>query len=100
MNVRWAASALADLRAIRSYIAQHSPNYADAMVQRIIDRTALLGDHPQIGAVLDEYKPEVLREVLVNPYRIIYCTLSEQIDIIAVIHAARTLPPGLPGSGE
>ena len=97
MNVYWTEAALADLLAIQAYIARHSSRYADAMVQRIIDRTDSLSQHPLIGSVVLEYDAELLRELLESPYRIIYRILPEQIDIIAVIHAARTMPPSLPG---
>ncbi|MEX2112934.1 MAG: type II toxin-antitoxin system RelE/ParE family toxin [Pirellulales bacterium] len=97
MNVYWTEAALADLRAVQAYIARHSPRYADAMVQRIIGRTDSLSQHPLIGAVVPEYDAEVLREILEDPYRIIYRVLPKQIDIIAVIHAARAMPPDLPG---
>jgi plasmid stabilization system protein ParE len=100
MNVYWTEAALADLRAVQSYIARRSPRYAEAMVQRIIDRTDSLSQHALIGAVVPEYDAEILRELLESPYRIIYRVLPEQIDIIAVIHAARTMPPDLPGVVE
>ena len=100
MNVFWTEAAIADLRAVQAYIARRSPRYADAMAQRIIDRTDLLSHQPLIGAVVVEYDAEMLRELLEGPYRIIYRVLPEQIDVIAVIHAARTMPPDLPGVTE
>jgi len=66
------------------------------MVQRIIDRTEVLTGSPQIGAVVPEYDAEILREVFESPYRIIYRAIADQIHVIAVIHAARTMPPDLP----
>lgn len=96
MKVYWTEAAIADLRAVQAYIARRSPRYASAMVQRIIDRTEPLSQHPLIGAVVAEYDAEDLRELLESPYRIIYRILPAQIDILAVIHAARNLPPDLP----
>ena len=96
MNVFWTEAALADLRAVQAYITRHSARYADAMVQRIINRTDSLTHNPLIGAVVPEYDAEILREVLEGPYRVIYRVVSEQIHIVAVIHAARTMPPDLP----
>ena len=98
MNVYWTEAALADLRAVQAYIARHSPRYADAMVQRIINRTDSLTHNPLIGAVVPEYDVEILREVLESPYRVIYRVMAEQFHIIAVIHAARTIPPDLPSA--
>lgn len=67
------------------------------MIQQIIDRTESLAQHPLICAVVPEYDADDLRELLDSPYRVIYRILPEQIDIIAVIHAARTRPPNVPG---
>jgi plasmid stabilization system protein ParE len=100
MNVYWTEAALADLRAVHAYIARHSPRYADAMVRRILDRSELLSEHPLIGAVVSEYEQDMLREMLENPFRIIYRILPQRVDIIAVIHAARALPPDLPGAAH
>ncbi len=96
MNVFWTEAALADLRAVHSYIARRSPRYADAMIQRIIDRTDSLPQQPLIGSVVPEYDAEILRELLEIPYRIVYWVLPERVDIIAVIHAARAMPPSVP----
>jgi plasmid stabilization system protein ParE len=70
------------------------------MVQRIIDRTESLPQHPLIGALVPEYDAERLRELLESTYRIIYRILPAQIDIIAVIHAARLMPRDLPGTAD
>lgn len=95
MNVHWTEAALADAKAIEQYIARHSVIYARRMVERILDRTALLADFPHLGPVVEEYGDESLREVLEYPYRIIYRVLEKQIDVIAVVHGARRLPPNL-----
>ncbi len=97
MKVYWTDAAVADLHAVEAYISRHSPRYANAMVHRIIDRTDSLVQHPLIGSLVPEYETESLRELLETPYRIIYQVLSEQIHVIAVLHAARRLPPSLPG---
>jgi addiction module RelE/StbE family toxin len=100
MKVYWTEAAIADLRAIEAYISRHSPRYAEAMVSRIIDRTEHLPVHPLIGAAVAEYELESLREVLESPYRIVYRALPDRIDVVAVIHAARMLPPNLPREPE
>ncbi len=100
MSVYWTEAALADLVAVQAYISRHSARYADAMVQRIINRTDSLTSNPLIGAVVPEYDAEILREVLEGPYRVMYRVIAEHIHVIAVIHAARTMPPDLPEIGE
>lgn len=100
MNVYWTEAAIADLRAVAAYIARRSPRYADAMVRRIIDRTDSLSQHPSIGAVVPEYETDSLRELLESPYRIIYQVLPKQIDIVAVVHAAREVPSSPPAAPD
>jgi toxin ParE1/3/4 len=95
MNVHWTEAALADLRAIQTYVSRHSGQYATSLIERIFDQSAQLASHPRLGGVVPEYDDESLREILEHPYRIIYRILEQQIDIVAVIHGARRLPRGL-----
>ena len=95
MNVYWSEAALADLRAIEAYIARHSPHYALSMVERIFARTEHLSSQPRLGPMVPEYQEETLRELFENPYRIVYRHTDQRIDVVAVVHAARRLPPEL-----
>jgi toxin ParE1/3/4 len=45
--------------------------------------------------MVPEYGDETLRELFEDPYRIVYQVLDQQIDVVAVVHAARRLPRGL-----
>ncbi len=96
MTVNWTNAALSDLRAIETYITRHSARYAQAMVDNIFARSAILEDHPRMGSVVEEYQDELLRELLETPYRIVYRIVDDQrIDVVAVVHAARRMPSGL-----
>lgn len=44
---------------------------------------------------MPEYEDENVREVIEGRYRIIYRILSDRVDVVAVIHGARELPPRL-----
>jgi plasmid stabilization system protein ParE len=95
MNVHWTEAALADLRGIEAYIALHSERYARAMIDRILRRTEVLAQFPQIGPAVPEYEDESLRELFEHPYRIVYRVLETQVDVVAVVHAARRMLKGL-----
>ena len=97
MMVSWTQNALRHLTAIRDYIAQNSARYAQGMVDRITRRSEQLGQFPQLGAVVPEYEDEAIREVLEPPYRIIYRVREDRVEILAVVHGARQLPPNVPG---
>ncbi len=84
VNVRWAEAALADLQAVEAYIARHSEQYARAKVERIFERSELLATQSRLGPVVPEYEDETLRELFVDPYRIVYRLLDDQPDIVAV----------------
>ena len=96
MRVHWTQTAVGHLRAIRDYIARNAPGYAVAVVDRIVRRTDQLAGLPHNGAEVPEYGDETIRELLEHPYRILYRVTAEQIEILAVIHAARRLPRNPP----
>ena len=95
MRVHWTNTARRHLQAIHDYIAQDSPRYAKGMVDRLTRRAEELGRYSGLGAIVPEYQADDVREVLEFPYRIMFRVMSEQIDILAVIHGARLLPPSL-----
>jgi plasmid stabilization system protein ParE len=43
------------------------------------------------GREVPEYEAKNIREVIEKPYRMIYRVNPDQIDILAVVHAARQL---------
>lgn len=95
MSVTWTQTAVDHLKAIEDYIAQTSPKYAQAVIQRIVDRANKLTIFPRFGAEVAEFRDESVREVVVHPYRIIYRISEREIKILAVVHGARQLPPNL-----
>ena len=91
MNVHWTDTAQGHLAGIYDYIAQNSPEYAKRMVDRLTRRSQQSGCFPQAGHHVHEYQVEQIGEVLEGPYRIIYYIESDQIDVLAVIHAAQNV---------
>ena len=90
--VVWTLNAKCQLRAAYDYIGRNSTRYAQNIVDRITRKTEPLSRLPQFGAIVPEYDDETIREVFEHPYRIIYRVAESQIEIVAVIHAARELP--------
>ena len=91
MKVLWTENALKHLLDIYEYISQNSPTYATRMVDRLTRRSEQIANFPMSGREVPEYEAEDIREVIEKPYRIIYRVKSDQIDILAVVHAARQL---------
>ncbi len=93
MKVRWTDKARRQLRAVRDYIATDSPRYATRTVDRITRKGEGLKRFPLSGHVVPEYDVETIRQILEGNYRIIYRVKPDSLEIVAVIHAARQMPP-------
>jgi len=101
MKVHWTDTAERHLDAIYAHIAPDSPEYAKRMVDPLTRRSQQIGDFPFSGRRVPEYDVDRIREVIEGPHRIIYHIISDQIDVVAVIHGAMdVLRSGDPESGE
>ncbi|MFM7279803.1 MAG: type II toxin-antitoxin system RelE/ParE family toxin [Microcystis aeruginosa] len=54
-------------------------------------RSEQIANCPFSGRLVPEFETEQMREVIEGSYRIIYYIKPEQIDVIAVLHAARNI---------
>lgn len=91
-QIDWSKLAKEDLQEIYDYISNDSERYALRMVDRIVERTETLREHPISGRIVPEFENENLRELIEGNYRIIYYIVSkEQISIVRVYHGARLL---------
>lgn len=93
MNVHWTDTALGHLQAIHDYIARDSKRNALRFVDRITSKSQSIGRWPEAGSIVPEHDSPEIREVFEKSYRIIYRILADRIDVVAVIHGARQLPP-------
>ena len=92
MKIYWSDVAEADLDDIYDYIARDVPYYAELFVDRLIDATDKLEDHPRIGRPVPEAdQRDDIRELIIQGYRIIYLVADEEIQILTVIHGSRDL---------
>lgn len=94
-QVRWTPEAIADLEAIRDFIARDSEHYALLVVQRLVESIDLLLDFPESGRIVPEYSRQDLRELVRSPYRIVYRTTPEAVHILTIFHASRPIPKTL-----
>ncbi len=92
MKVRWTHTARQHLRAIHTYIAQDSVPFANRVVDRLTRRSIQIAEFPLSGRTVPEFAHGQIREVLERPYRLIYYIRADQIDVLAVLHAAQQLP--------
>jgi plasmid stabilization system protein ParE len=66
-------------------------------VEKLTQAAGSLGEFPELGEVLPEFAHRVYRQLTVSTYRLIYRfdVPSGRVLIMAVVHAARDLPPVL-----
>lgn len=91
-RVAWTPEALARLDDIEAYIAKDSPSAAKDVIARLLARSRQLETSPLSGRAVPEYPRDDLRELLERPYRLIYRTTPERIEIITVMHYRQLLP--------
>jgi len=92
VKVLWTDTARDHLRAIRSYVAKNSPEYALRIVDRLTKRSQQIAEFPLSGREVPEFAVPQIRQVLEGPFRIIYYIKPDQIDVLAVIHGAQQIP--------
>jgi addiction module RelE/StbE family toxin len=88
VKIVWSEPARQDLRDIFLYIAEENPNAARVLLSEIKERAVLLQDNLLIGRVgrIDETRELVITGTqYILPYRV----KENQIQILAVFHAAR-----------
>ena len=91
MRVHWTDTAIEHLVAIHAYFAKTSPDYALRIVDRLTRRSQQIAEFPLSGRSVPEFELGQVREVIEGPYRIIYYIKPDQIDVLAVIHAAQQI---------
>lgn len=89
IRIEWTDPAVADLQTIVTYIARDSVVYADTMAEQIISSCETMAAFPQRGRVVAEAGNPKIREIIVEPYRVIYRIKRSHLEILAVIHGAR-----------
>lgn len=91
MPVHWSEDALADLEALRAYIARHSARGAGRVVLTILSHIAHLKTQPHIGR---PGRVPGTRELLARPAPCIvpYRVRGDAIEILRVLHTAQAWP--------
>jgi toxin ParE1/3/4 len=91
VKVVWTDQALIRLGEIETFIAVDSPTRASSFVEKLIQRGERLGKFPRLGRPLPELKTTVIREIIVDSYRIVYKTWPESVHILTVFEGHRLL---------
>ena len=90
-SIRYAADAVADLAALRNYIAQRNPDAARRVADRIVKSVTRLAQHPRLG------KPgrvDGTRELVISKFPYVICYVEEEGDclVLRILHQAMQWP--------
>ncbi len=71
MKVFWTDTAVQNLSAIYTYIAQNSSQNAERLVDKLTRRSEQIANSPLSGRIVPEFETKQIREVIESSYRII-----------------------------
>ena len=74
---------------IRDYIAHDSALYAGLVVQRIVASVERLVVFPESGRMVPELDRSDMPEVVQPPFRVVYRTRGDLIEIVTVFRSSR-----------
>jgi plasmid stabilization system protein ParE len=92
----WSPRAARDFHNICEYIARDSRRAARKFGRRLLQVIESIPDQPRLGSIVPEYERDDIREHILGDYRIVYRLANKRIEIVAISHGARLLPPSPP----
>ena len=93
-KVEWAAVAEGDLKQIIDYIAMDSPGKALQTLEKIRHKASALYTLPERGRVVPELQGQginIYRELIVNPWRIVYRISDTTVYILSIIDSRQNV---------
>lgn len=90
-KVIWTTSALGDLEAAAEYIGRDSPHFAASLISEVLEAGRSLSSLSERGRHVPELSDPDLRELLIQPYRLIYRVGIDSVWVLALIHGRRDL---------
>jgi plasmid stabilization system protein ParE len=67
-------------------VAQDSPSAAAELLERLLKASASLDILAERGRVVPERPDESIRELLVNPFRLVYQVRHAEVIVLALLH--------------
>jgi len=60
-----------------------------SLSEKVMLATGRLRDFPESGRMIPEVKDKMLREIIVQGYRVMYCLETDRVLVLAVMHGSR-----------
>lgn len=95
LKVSFTPAARTQFLSALAYIRAERPSAAVTFRRRVEDALARLGDFPDLGRVVPEFRDLPFREVIVGQYRFFYRVKGRTVWVVAAWHSARI--PERPG---
>lgn len=87
MKLVYTADAIADLKRLRQFIAQHNPTAANKIANELIGKIGLLPQFPHIGVAVELAPvPDSVRDMIFSNYVVRYSVHATAIIILRVWH--------------
>ena len=90
-EIIWTEGALEDLNSIGEYYERSSSLYASSIVEQLYTATEGLQHFPRRGRKVPEVDHDLLRELIIEGYRLVYQIIKARIEIIAILHSRQDL---------
>jgi toxin ParE1/3/4 len=90
-RVIWSEAARDSLDEAIGFIAEDAPQVAAALLDRILAAAESLDELGERGRVVPEVRDPDTRELLVDPFRLLYHVSPSTIEILGLIHQRRDL---------
>ncbi len=88
-RVVWSDGAFRELDEATEYVAQDSRQAAVRLLQQLLDAAQSLSEFAERGRVVPELDDPSIRELQVNPYRLVYSVSDTEVAILGVLHQRR-----------
>jgi plasmid stabilization system protein ParE len=93
-EVVWAERAKLALNDALNYIATDSPLNATRLAQEVLDEADSLATLSERGRMVPEVGDPTLRELLINPFRLMYEVHETEVNIVGFLHQRQLFSPG------
>lgn len=88
-RVTWSEGAYRELDEATEYVAQDSLEGAVRLFERLLEAAESLADLSERGRVVSELQHPSVRELQVDPYRLIYSVEDSGVVVLGVLHQRR-----------
>jgi toxin ParE1/3/4 len=85
-RVAWTETAVRGLDSCIAFAARESVDNAHRLLERLLDAADSLGTLSERGSPVPEYREPDLRQLLVNPFRLLYRASESEVFILGILH--------------